>query len=153
MCIACYCLNCDEKENNDLNLSLNLRSGHIAWRHVGTASPYPTQQRTNAENSKQIFPQKELRGQSPNFHIHVSVSSLHFPTIDLAIVLKEICGQILGIYKSSQTHECGNWDWVRAIPRKGRHKWDFRCSALRILQLGNTVTEEEPRRPMQSRLC
>ncbi len=27
----------------------------------------------------------------------------------------------------SQTHECENWDWGRAIPRKGRHKWDFRC--------------------------
>ncbi len=25
----------------------------------------------------------------------------------------------------SQTHECGNWDWGRAIPRKGIHKWDF----------------------------
>jgi hypothetical protein len=28
----------------------------------------------------------------------------------------------------SQT-ECGNWDWGHAIPRKGIHKWDFRCSA------------------------
>ncbi len=30
-------------------------------------------QRTNTENLKQIFPDKELRGHSPNFHIHVSV--------------------------------------------------------------------------------
>ncbi len=28
----------------------------------------------------------------------------------------------------SQTHECGNWGWGRAIPRKGIHKGDFRCS-------------------------
>ncbi len=28
----------------------------------------------------------------------------------------------------SQTHECGNWDWDRAIPRTEIHKWDFRCS-------------------------
>ncbi len=28
----------------------------------------------------------------------------------------------------SQIHECGNWDWGRAIPRKGIHKWDFRYS-------------------------
>jgi hypothetical protein len=28
----------------------------------------------------------------------------------------------------SQTIDCGNWDWGRAIPRKGIHKWDFRCS-------------------------
>jgi len=41
----------------------------------------------------------------------------------------QVCGQILGIYKRSQTHECGNWDWGRAIPRKGIHKWNFRCSA------------------------
>jgi hypothetical protein len=30
-------------------------------------------QRHNTENSKQIFPEKELAGVSPNFHIHVSV--------------------------------------------------------------------------------
>ncbi len=29
----------------------------------------------------------------------------------------------------SQTHKCGNWDWGRAILRKGIHKWDFHCSA------------------------
>ncbi len=29
----------------------------------------------------------------------------------------------------SKTHECGNWDRGRAIPRKGIHKWDFPCSA------------------------
>jgi hypothetical protein len=29
----------------------------------------------------------------------------------------------------SQTHECENWDWGRAILRKGIHKWDFPCSA------------------------
>jgi hypothetical protein len=57
-------------------------------------------QRTNTENSKQIFPEKELRGHSLNFHIHVSVSDLYIPTIDLPFVLQEICGPILGIYKS-----------------------------------------------------
>ncbi len=28
----------------------------------------------------------------------------------------------------SQTYECGNWDWGRAIPWKGIHRWDFPCS-------------------------
>jgi hypothetical protein len=58
-----------------------------------------TLQRHNTENSKQKFPKKELRGLSPNFHIHVSVSNLYFPTIGLLILLK-ICGPILEIYKS-----------------------------------------------------
>ncbi len=52
------------------------------------------------KNSKQIFPEKELRVHSPNFHIHVSVSDLNIPMIDLPILMQEICGQILGIYKS-----------------------------------------------------
>jgi hypothetical protein len=30
----------------------------------------------------------------------------------------------------SQTHECWNWGWGRAIPRKGIHKGDFRCSVV-----------------------
>jgi hypothetical protein len=60
----------------------------------------PSLQRTNTENSKQIFPEKELWGHSPNFYIHVSVSDLYISTIDLPILLQEICGLILGIYKS-----------------------------------------------------
>jgi hypothetical protein len=41
-------------------------------------------QRQKAENFKQIFPEKEYRGLSPNFHIHVSVSELYFPSIGSA---------------------------------------------------------------------
>jgi hypothetical protein len=57
-------------------------------------------QRQNAENFKQIFPEKEYRGLGPNFHIHVSVSELYIPTMGLPFLLEEICGPILGIYKS-----------------------------------------------------
>jgi hypothetical protein len=54
-----------------------------------------TLQRTNTESLKQILPEKELR--SPNFHIHVKVSDLYIPAIDLPILLQEICGPIVGI--------------------------------------------------------
>ncbi len=40
------------------------------------------------ENSKQIFPDKELRGHSSNFHIHVSVSDLYIPRIGPHIFLQ-----------------------------------------------------------------
>ncbi len=50
-----------------------------------------TLQRTNTKHLKQIFPEKELCGHSPNFHIHVSMSDLYIPTIDLPILLQEIC--------------------------------------------------------------
>jgi hypothetical protein len=58
-------------------------------------------QRQNAENLKQIFPEKEYRSLSPNFHIHVSVSELYIPTMGLPVLLEEICScrLILGIYK------------------------------------------------------
>jgi hypothetical protein len=62
--------------------------------------------RTNTEYSKQIFPEKELRGHSPNLHIPVSVSDLYIPTIALHILLQEICGPILGIYKSKYKWVC-----------------------------------------------
>ncbi len=73
--------------------------------------PLHSLQRQNAENSKQIFPEKEYRGLSPNFYIHVSVSELYIPTMGLPFLLEEICGPILGILyiNRSQTHECGNW--------------------------------------------
>ncbi len=91
---------------------------------------HPALQKQNTEISKQIFPEK-YRGLSPNFHIHASVNDLYIPTIGLPFLLEEICRPILGLYiNRSQTHECGIWSWGRAIPRKGIHKRDFRCSAL-----------------------
>jgi hypothetical protein len=60
----------------------------------------PTLQKQNAENLNQIFPEKEYRGLSPNFHIHVSVSELYIPTLGLPVLLEEICRLTLGIYKS-----------------------------------------------------
>jgi hypothetical protein len=41
------------------------------------------------KNLKQIFLEKKLRSQSLNFHMHVSVSDLYIPTIDLPIPLQE----------------------------------------------------------------
>ncbi len=57
-------------------------------------------QSQNAKNLKQIFPEKEYWGLSPNIHIHVSVSELFIPTMGLPVLLEEICRLILGLYKS-----------------------------------------------------
>jgi hypothetical protein len=42
----------------------------------GKKAQLQTLQRHNTENLKLIFPEKELSGLSPNFHIHMSVSDL-----------------------------------------------------------------------------
>ena len=66
-----------------------------------------TLQRQNTEISKQIFPEKEYQGLSPNFHIHASVSDLYIPMIGLPILLEEIGRLILRLYiNHSQTHKC-----------------------------------------------
>ncbi len=49
---------------------------------------YSALQRHNTKNLKQIVPEKELRGLSPNFHFHVPVSDLSSPTIGLHILLQ-----------------------------------------------------------------
>ncbi len=46
-------------------------------------------QRHNTENSKQIFPEKELRGHSSNSYIHVSVGDVYITTIGQPILLQE----------------------------------------------------------------
>jgi hypothetical protein len=46
----------------------------------------------NTENLRQIFLEKELRGLSPNFPIHVPVSDLYIPMIGLPILLQENMG-------------------------------------------------------------
>jgi hypothetical protein len=78
------------------------------------------------------IPEKELRGYSPNFYIHVSVSDLFISPIGLHILLQENRWTEAGnIYISpTQTHECGNWNYGRAIPFLGTHKSKFICSAV-----------------------
>ncbi len=41
------------------------------------------------ENPIYVFPEKELRGLSPNFHIHTSVSDLYIPRIGPHIFLQQ----------------------------------------------------------------
>jgi hypothetical protein len=71
-------------------------------------------QRQNAENLKQIFPEKEYRGHSPNFHFHVSVSELYILTTGLPFLLDRSWEYI----NRSQTHECGNWAEAAQYPGK-----------------------------------
>ncbi len=48
--------------------------------------------------------------------------------IYMYIYIKNYVDQSWEYKNRSQIHECGNWHWGRAIPRKGIHKWDFPCS-------------------------
>ncbi len=54
------------------------------------------------ENLIDVFPEKELRGLSPNFHIHVSVSDLYISKIPRFHIFScsRIGRPVVGIYKS-----------------------------------------------------
>ncbi len=70
-----------------------------------------------------VFPEMTLRSLIPKFPclcVCERFTGIYIPTIDLPILLQELCGPILR--NRSQTHECGNQDWGRAIPWKEIHK-------------------------------
>ncbi len=54
-----------------------------------------------------------------------------FPGSFCLFCCSQLCGHILGIYKSlTDKHMNVDWDWGRAIPRTVIHKWDFRCCVM-----------------------
>ncbi len=67
---------------------------------------------------KANIPRKGYRGLSPNFHIHVSVSQLYIPTMELPFLLEEICGPILGKYKSLTD----TWMWKLGLRPRYSYK-------------------------------
>ena len=68
-------------------MNFDAEGQHVSNAHFGPVAH--TLKRHNIVNSKQIFSEKELRRHSPHFYIHVSVSDLYIPTIDLPILLQE----------------------------------------------------------------
>jgi hypothetical protein len=105
----------------------------------------------NGGNLKQIFPEKEYRGLSPKFHIHVSVSELYIPTMGLSLSWRKYVDRSWEYINRShsQTHECRNWGWGRAIPRKGICKRNCRCYVGQQKQL---QLQELYRRNLENRI-
>ncbi len=70
------------------------------------------------------IPRKEIswsQSRYPHYmYCNVSVNDLFIPTIALPILLQEkYVDQFWEYINRPQTHECGNWDWGRAIPFLG----------------------------------
>jgi hypothetical protein len=70
---------------------------------------------TGNENPIYVFLFWELRGLSPNFHIHASVSNLCIPRIGPHISCSRIGRSMVGIYKSL------TWTWkLELLPRNSQ---------------------------------
>ncbi len=83
--------------------------------------------KTKYRNFEQIFPEKEYRGLSPNFHMRLWAIYI-FPRSVSLFCWRKFVDRSWNYINRSWTNECWNWGWGRAIPRKGIYKGDFRCS-------------------------
>jgi hypothetical protein len=89
------------------------------------------------ENPIYIFLFWELRGLSPNFHIHLSVSNLYIPRIGPHISCSRIDRSIVGMYKSLTD----TWMWkLRLWPRNSFYgNLCFELSVLGLCSVHCTV--------------
>jgi hypothetical protein len=90
-----------------------------------------TLQRHNNENLKQIFPEKKLPAPVPIPNSCVCERFKYSHDRSAYSVARKYVDWSWEFISPSQTHECGNWDWSRAIPFLRIYKWDFHCSVLR----------------------
>ncbi len=89
-----------------------------------------------------LFPKQNYNVRSPSsyiLHSYICERFIYFLDRSVYFAAAKYVDQSWEDINRSQTHECANWDWGRAIPRIGIHKWDFCCSALYSI-CSNTFT-------------
>ncbi len=88
--------------------------------------------KTKYQNFETNVPRKGISGSQSQFpHSCMCLWAIYiFPRSVCLFCRRKYVDRSWNYINRSQTHECGNWGWGRAIPRKGIHKWDFRCSAV-----------------------
>jgi hypothetical protein len=96
------------------------------------------------EISTYVFPEKELRGLSPNFHIHVSASDLYFPSFGPPIFHQQNRQTDQGNLSVAHRNMNMNWDCSRAVPFLGIFVSNFRYCvfAVHTLSLTNSTLKK-----------
>ncbi len=75
---------------------------------------------------KLLLPKQNYNVLSPSFYTHIYVWEIYiFPGSVCLFCCRKYVDQSWENINRSQTQECRNWDWGRAIPKKGIHECDF----------------------------
>ncbi len=102
----------------------------IEFRRIfKSLNTYPHCKNTIPNIRNKYFQKRNCASSVPNSAFMCLWAIYIFPQLVCLFCCRKICGPILGI---AHRHEYRNWDWGRAIPFLGIHKWDFRCSAAKI---------------------
>ncbi len=82
------------------------------------------------QNSKQISQKRNCAAPTVLLSTFICLWAIYtFPRLICLFCCRKYVNRSWEYLNRLQTHECGNWDWGRAIPRKGIQTLDFRCSA------------------------
>jgi hypothetical protein len=121
-----WCLLWRIKHRSSIGLEIRQQSAFTALRvPLPTATyKYSALQRTNAENWKH----SQIRNCTATVMCLWAIYI--FPPSICLFCCRKYVDRSREYINCSQTHECRNWDWGRAIPRKGMHQWDLPCSVL-----------------------
>jgi hypothetical protein len=90
----------------------------VMWsRRSANERPFMYSQKWNCTAS--LFLKQTYNVLSPISYTRISARDLYISRIRLYILLQpNMCDRSWEYINRSQTHECGNWDWCRALPKK-----------------------------------
>ncbi len=114
-------------------VSISRQVSHSLWILYCTSTP--SSQPHCIEIWIYVIPEKELRGLSPNFNIHVSVIDLYIPPFGPPIFLQQYRYSIWAdrseeYINRSQKHKCRNWDRSRPSSFPGNICFEFSVLCL-----------------------
>ncbi len=74
---------------------------------------------------KLLFPNQNYNILSPSSHTYISERDLYISKINLPILLQEICGPLLGVYKSLTQFPEKEYIYANfiAMQARGKHPW------------------------------
>jgi hypothetical protein len=98
---------------------------------------WSTLQRQNTEILKQIFPEKEYLGLSPNFHLKCVCERFIYSHDRHGNFAggNTVCRPILGLYKSLTDTRMLKLGLRPRYSQKKNKKWDFRCIVAELMYL------------------